>query len=258
MSKELTTTKETVLELDGFNAFTNEIEGDDNVNTGSSIIQGTKLKFLDPHWLIEGQTVTGMLLTAINVRNVVTKWSHDNKPLETQILAPGEKFPDFEKRNAECPQSEWRMSFGKKVGPWSGQHCLYLLDEQFICYTWASPITTIGSAIAVSELVNQIRRVRRFRGENVYAVVELSHTHFPNAYKPDRERPYLRVDSWVRLGADRMANVLPPPTTAALPDSGSAPAASGSAPAATQGAPADAQSVAPVTLKEEMQDESRF
>jgi len=33
MSKEVTTTKKTVLELDGFNAFTNEIEGDDNVNT---------------------------------------------------------------------------------------------------------------------------------------------------------------------------------------------------------------------------------
>jgi hypothetical protein len=89
MSKEVTTTKKTVLELDGFNAFTNEIEGDDNVNTGSSIIQGTKLKFLDPHWLIEGQTVTGMLLTAINVRNVVTKWSHDNKPLETQNSRAG-------------------------------------------------------------------------------------------------------------------------------------------------------------------------
>ena len=47
MSNEMTTaTKKTVPELDGFNAFTNEVEGDDDVNTGSSIIQGTKLKYL--------------------------------------------------------------------------------------------------------------------------------------------------------------------------------------------------------------------
>jgi hypothetical protein len=251
-----TATKKTVLELDGFNAFTNEVEGDGNISTGSSIIQGTKLKYLDPCWWIGEQNVTGTLLTVVNVLNVVTKWGHDNKPLETRILAPGERFPDFEKLNADCPQSEWRVSFGKKVGPWSGQHCLYLTDEHFNPYTWASPITTVGSAIAVRELVNQIKRVRRYHGrDNIYPVVELSHTHFTNAYKPDRERPDLRVERWVTLGADRTANVLPPLTTATLPDSSSAPAASGSAPAATQGAPADAQPVAPVTLKEEMQDE---
>jgi len=257
MSNEVTTlAKKIAPELDGFNVFTNEIEGDDNINAGSSIIQGTKLKFLDPHWLIEGQIVTGMLLTAINVLNVVTKWSHDNKPLETKILAPGERFPDFEKLNADCPQSEWRVSFGKKVGPWSGQHCLYLIDEHFNCSTWASPITTGGSAIAVRELVDQIKRVRRYRyRDNVYPVVELSHTHFPNRYKPDRERPHLLIKRWVTLGADRTADELPPPTTAALPNSDSAPATSGSAPAATQGAPADAQPVPPVTLKEETQDE---
>jgi hypothetical protein len=257
MSNEMTTaTKKTVLELDGFNAFTNEVEGDDNINTGSSIIQGTKLKYLDPCWWIGEQNVTGTLLTAVNVLNVVTKWGHDKKPLETRILAPGERFPDFAKLNTDCPQSEWRVSFGKEVGPWSGQHCLYLIDEHFNCYTWASPITTAGSAIAVRELVDQIRRVRKYRDrDNVYPVVELSHTHFPNGYKPDRERPHLLIRRWVTLGADRTADVLPPPTTAAPPNSGSAPAASGSAPAATQGAPADAQPVPPVTLKEETKDE---
>ena len=175
MSNEMTTaTKKTVPELDGFNAFTNEVEGDDNINTGSSIIQGTKLKYLDPCWWIGEQKVTGTLLTAVNVLNVVTKWGHDKNPLQTRILAPGERFPDFEKLNADCPQSEWRVSFGKKVGPWSGQHCLYLIDEHFNCYTWASPITTVGSAIAVRELVDQIKRVRRYRDrDNVYPVVEL-------------------------------------------------------------------------------------
>jgi len=190
------------------------------------------------------------------VVNVVTKWGHDRNPLEQRILAPGEKFPDFEKLNADCPKSEWRERFGQMVGPWSGQHCLYLIDESYNPYTWASPITTIGSAIAVRELTDQIKRVRRFRGENVYAGVELNHTHFRTKYNPDRERPHLPIKRWVKLGPDSTADALPPPATPALPDS--TPAASGSAPAAAQGAPADAQPVAPITLKEEVQDEIPF
>jgi hypothetical protein len=249
--------KKTVLELDGFNDFTDEVEGDDGINTGSSVIQGKKLKFLDPDWWIEGQNVTGLRLTAIDVRNVVTKWGLNNKPLVTQILAPGEKFPDFNKLNADCPKSEWRVSFGKETGPWSGQHCLYLIDELYNPYTWASPLTTVGSAIAVRELVDQIRRVRRLRGDNAYPEIELSHVHFPNQYKPDRERPFCAIKKWVRLGPDRTADALPPPTAPVLPGSSSAPTASGSAPA-TSGAPVDAQSVAPITLKEEVQDEIPF
>jgi hypothetical protein len=249
MSNDVTLTGgKTVLELDGFNDFTDEVEGEDNVNSGGSIIQGKKLKFIDPDWLIEGKIVTGMVLTAVNVVNVSTKWGLDNKPLVTEILAPGVKFPNFEKRNKDCPESEWRMAFGKKVGPWSGQHCVYLIDELYNPYTWASPVTTIGSAIAVRELVTQIKRVRRLRGDNAYPVVELSRTYFPNAYKPDRERPFLIIKNWVNLGADRTANALPPPTAPALPGSGSPPAA-------TSGTPVEAQSIAPITPKEELRDE---
>ena len=80
MTNEVTTTtKKPVLELDGFNDFTDEVEGDDNVNTGGSIIQGKKLKFLDPDWHIEAQIVTGMRLTAINVLNVVTGATTTNR-----------------------------------------------------------------------------------------------------------------------------------------------------------------------------------
>jgi len=252
MSNEvMTTTNKPVVELDGFNNFTDEVEGDDGINAIGSVIRGAKFKFLDPDWKIEERIVTGKRFTAVDVVNVSTKWSQDNKPLETHILAAGEKFPDFDKLNAKCPRSEWRMSFGKETGPWSGQHCLYLVDELFNPYTWASPITTIGSAIAVRELVDRIKRVRRLRGDNVYPVVELSHVHFPNAYKPDRERPFLAIKDWVKLGADRVADTLPSPTAHALLDLGSAPAA-------TSGVPVEAQSVTPITLKEEIQDEIPF
>src|SRR6516225_2472536 len=95
--------KRTVAELDGFDDFTNEVEGEENLNVSSRVIQGVKIKFLDPRWSDNNEKdITGTLLTALGVLNVVNKWGPDNKPLETRILAPGEKFPNFEKLNAEC------------------------------------------------------------------------------------------------------------------------------------------------------------
>jgi len=66
---------QSVVDLDGFNDFTSETAGDDNVNTMPRVIQGTKLKFTSPNWLIDGQVVTGKLLTVLGVRKVVTKWA---------------------------------------------------------------------------------------------------------------------------------------------------------------------------------------
>jgi|SRR5215831_14111039 len=235
--------KRTIVDLDGFNDFTNEVEGEENLNVSGKVIQGVRIKFLDPRWLDNnGKDITGTLLTAIAVLNVVTKWGRDNKPLETRILAPGEKFPNFEKLNAECDRSEWRERFGKLAGPWSGQHCVYFVDKHLNRYTWPSPTTTAGSAICVGEFTDQIKLVRKFRGSNVYPVAELGHTDFPTNYGL-RQRPYLlNIKDWIILG---------PGQTGALP----APDNPEIASPATGGAPAGAQSVTPPTAKEVTGDE---
>ena len=238
MVQEITTRK-TVADLDGFSDFTDETEGSTDLNVSSRVIQGEKLKFIDPRWLMREKDVTGMRLTAIGVVNVVNKWGEDNLPLETQILAVGERFPDFEKLNNKCPRNEWRVAFGKEVGPWSGQHCLYLIDENLNRYTWPSPTATIGSAIAVRELVDQIKLVRRFRqSENIYPVVELSHVDFKTGYGL-RQRPHLAIQQWVTLGSDR-AGALPSPDTPKLSGSG---------------VPADARPIEPITAREALNDE---
>ena len=131
--------KKPAVELDGFDAFTDETEGEDTMGGGGSVIQGAKLKFLDPDWWIRDAKVTGLQLTVIDVVNVVNKWSPDNKLLVSRVLEPGEKFPDFEKLNEQCPKSEWRMAFGKLVGPWSGQHVVYFVDELLNRYTGRRP-----------------------------------------------------------------------------------------------------------------------
>jgi hypothetical protein len=237
-----------VVDLDGFSDFTNEVEGADadRVNTSARVIQGTKLKFIDPRWLIDGRDVTGMSLTVIGVRNVVNKWSKDNRPpLVTNVLPPGTRFPDFKVLNDKEPQSEWRMAFGQLRGPWEGQHCLYMIDEHFNKYTWPSPATTVGSSIAVEEIVDHINTLRKFRGPHAFAVVELSHKHFPNRYTPGRERPFFKTVRIVELNGTNRPEELPAPDKP-LPE------------LMQQGAPADAKTVEPVTLAEEMNDKIKY
>jgi hypothetical protein len=192
--------------------------------------------------MLAGADVTGKLVTVIGTRNVATKWGHDNTPLETRILAPGEKFPNFERLNDACDRSEWREAFGKMVGPWSGQHCIYYIDENYRRYTWASPTTTIGSCICVHDIVEDFRIARKFRGPAVFPVVELSHVDFPTGYGL-RQQPKHVVKRWVTLGLDRVG---------ALPDHGAPEIA------ASRGAPADAQPVAPLTVSEEVGDAIPF
>ena len=90
------------------------------------------------------------------------------------FLKAGEKIPDLEKRNEETPKSEWVEGFdGKPKGPWQAQHIVYLVDPISIDqYTY--PTATIGGGIAVRELIDRIIWMRRFRGNAVYPIVQLT------------------------------------------------------------------------------------
>jgi hypothetical protein len=246
--------RDSIVDLDGFNDFTDEVEGEEE-RASSWVIQGMKIKFNDPRWLDRaGQDITHKLLTVLGERNVVNKWGHDGNPLETWILAPGEKFPNFDDLNKKCPKSEWLDKFGKSVGPWSGQHVVYFIDEHYNKYTWPSPTSTIGSAICVRELIGHINTVRKVKGENVYPVVELSHTDFPTGYGL-RQRPHLlNVKDWIKLGANQTGDPLPAPDSKPAIDV--TPTSTSIAPG--KGAPADAQRVDKPTAKEVTDDEIVF
>ena len=147
------------------------------------------------------------------------------------------------KAHAKEPESEWRERFGKMVGPWSGQHCLYFVDRFYNWYTWPSPLSTVGSVICIRELSEQINFVRGMR-PNVNPVCELGIADFPTGYGM-RQRPHLvKIRDWVILGPQ-----------GALPPADSAPEI---APSDVGGAPLDAQSVTPPSAKEVTGDEIMF
>ena len=140
-------------------------------------------------------------LAAVDVLRIVQKWI-DQKPVETRILEPGEKFPDIEALNEAAPKSEWHEGpDGKMHGPWQIQQIVYLLNlETMDRFTY--PTGTTGGFIAIRELVDKTTWMRKLRGPNVYPRVALRDL-FMNTRFGGRQRPHFEVKGWVQFGRRR-------------------------------------------------------
>jgi len=246
-------------ELDAFDGFNEAIEGSAEQPQSSVSVLGLKLKYLDPLWTDPDEQEVNVSLVVHDVQRKVQKWLDDSRPAETIMVAPGQPWPDIAQMNSECLRSEWREKFGKLQGPWQGEHVVCFFDPNTMArYWWPSPTSTIGSAVCVRELVAQTRLMRSFRGEHVYPLVELGHTHMPTSYG-GRERPSLVVKDWVTFGGGGGAPALPtpstPPLTSGTSSTPGASAPSSSSAAAARGSSLEMQSVAPLTAAEVTGDE---
>src|SRR6516162_4297417 len=199
---------------DNFSGWEDGTEGDDRPE-GAGIIQGSLVKFSnEATWVTrDGDELPADLeLVAVDVGRVVQKWQ-DDRPVETIVLQPHQKFPDIEEMNEKVPKKEWvEGPEGNMRGPWQAQHILYLLDLKTMDkYTF--PTGTTGGRIAVHDLRDKTMWMRRLRRPNVYAVVLLSDT-FMNTKWGGRQRPHFKIMRWVSLGSEGgQVEVLPPPTS---------------------------------------------
>jgi hypothetical protein len=249
MSNEIDKATKAAQALDGFEGYESGIEGKTVTvppDRGSSL----KLKFLDGVWLDPNEQEIKAELVALDVQRKVQKWLTDDGPAETIVLAPGAKFPDIDAMNAACPQSEWREKFGKMTGPWSGEHVVLFVDPIVTMqgYWWPSPVTTVGSAVCVRNLVSQVKLMRQFRGALVYPVVELTHT-FMNTAFGGRERPHLDVKRWITFGPGG-STALPAPDAPSIARPESA--------LGSSGAQMEMRTVEKPTAKEVIGDEIKF
>jgi hypothetical protein len=230
--------------IDGFDAFTNEIEEGNEQAPAPRVIQGELVKFTnDAKWVTRAGDVLPptLELVAVDVARVVQKWA-DETPVETIILEAGQKFPNLEKLNESVPKTEWREGpDGNPRGPWQAQHIVYMVDLATMNrFSWPSDINTIGSSRCVSELVDRTKWMRRFRGVNVYPVITLTDTFMPTRFG-GRQRPHFEVERWISLGEGGSA--LPAPELKALPDT------------AALDTPQGARTVEPLTTKEVVDDD---
>ena len=231
----------TALAPDGIDGHNDEVDGQETKQ--SSLFRGTRIKFgKTAEWEIKGgETIDSKTrLILIDVARIVTKWGSDKKPVETIVLGPGEKFPDISAWNDKLPHTEWVMGLNGLRGPWQSQQIVYFLDPRSMAqFHW--PDGTTGGSIAISEAVDSIRAMRRFR-PGAAPVVELS-SKFMNTKFGGRQRPSFVIHSWISLPGKE------PQQPAALP----APAA----PAVT-GESIALDAVEPVSLSEEMDDAIPF
>jgi hypothetical protein len=130
------------------------------------------------------------------------------------------------------------------VGPWQMQHVLYLVDLQTLD-KFTYPTSTTGGSIAIRELCDKVKWIRR-RRPDANAVVTLSDAHM-NTRFGGRQRPHFIIKRWIGLADGEGA------LSAAKPL-----ALEGGAAAETPAAPPTQPGIyeiTPPSLKEEMNDE---
>jgi hypothetical protein len=205
MSAEVTTT------LDGFDGFEDRIEGEEQEQSFGRVIQGEKWKFtMDGKWMdnAEEEISPEREITVVDIARVLQKWK-DGMPVETRFIAPGERIPDVERLNAECPKSEWGEDRnGNPCGPWRFQYVLYGVDATMAKISY--PTDTIGGGMCIRELADQVALMRKFRSQKVYPVVAPSHKWMNTKYG-GRNRPHFMIKRWIAFGPD--GAMLPEPST---------------------------------------------
>jgi hypothetical protein len=224
--------------IDGFEGYEDSVEGGEEQQTSGRVIQGELVKFTnEATWITrdDEELPPDLELIVIDIGRVVQKWE-DGVPIETIVLEPGQRFPDIKAMNAKVPESEWEDGpDGKPRGPWQSQHICYLLDLATMGrYTW--PTGTTGGAICISDLVDRVKWMRKFRGQCVYPIVTPTNVYMPTRYG-GRQRPHLEIQKWIML--DGGGNALPAPEQPKLPDQG-------------------AKEVEPPSAEEVTEDEIRF
>jgi hypothetical protein len=194
--------EKTLMKTDGFEGYEDQVDGTESASRG--VIQGAMLRFTnEAKWTTrdDEELPPDLELVAVDIARIVQKWLGE-KPVETRILNPGEKFPDIDALNEQAPRSEWTEGpDGKLRGPWQAQHVVYLLNIDTMD-RYSFPTGTVGGSIAVRELVDKTKWMRKFRGDQVYPVVALSDT-FMNTRFGGRQRPAFIIKRWVGLGGEK-------------------------------------------------------
>jgi hypothetical protein len=219
------------------------------------------LRFVTDHFTTrEGETIDPKReLITLGLVKVVQKFV-DKKLVDTIIVAPGAKMPDVEAMNDKAPREEWGVDFnGNPAGPYARVLVLKLLDAQSMD-RYAFVTKSIGGSVAIGDLSDKIKILRRIRGPNATAVVACDTALMKTRFGTRIKRPDFKILRYINLGGDggggelieanKPKSIEPPTPTAAT---------TAAAPLGVA-AKLDAfgATIEPPTLKEETEDEVPF
>jgi hypothetical protein len=200
---------------DGFDNYSDRIEGDEGAQP-QGIIRGAMLKFsATAEWeRRDGEIIEpGVKLIVTDIVRAVLKWDATDKTKrpEVTVIPPGQPFPDVQLMNDKAPREEWRQGPNGMQGPFQVQQAVVLLDPLSMeTYTYTT--STIGGFIAVRELVDKVKTMRRYRGP-VSPIVTLGDAPMRTRFG-ERRRPSIHIVDWVRMGGgeEPAQAVLPAPS----------------------------------------------
>jgi hypothetical protein len=164
-----------------------------------------KLTTADVFATREGEVISSNReLVALGLKKFINKFV--GKTLVDTIIVPNnEKVPDIEKMNEAAPREEWSpdpYNDGKMKGPYVLVLVLKLIDlvtlDRFAFVTQSK-----GGAIAIGDLTDKTKIMRRLRGRDVAPVVTCHTIAFPIKKRNIiKRRPDFRVARWIRFGGD--------------------------------------------------------
>ena len=151
--------------------------------------------------------------------------------------------------NASAPKEEWGLNLNNEpVGPFVKVLVLRLLDRQTMD-RYAFVTSSIGGSIALGDLSDKTKIIRRIKGANVTAVVSCQSALMKSSFNPRGvPRPDFRVVEWIALAAppESIGVTTPTPPTS-LPPAKAPPTAPEAPPAPAVAAPAAAATPAAAT-----------
>jgi hypothetical protein len=178
-------------------AIVNNTDGYEDANQEERV-NGPFLKFVDGEWSIGGIPIDDRTYRplALAVAHTATRW-RDQSVVDEIVDKP---LPDLDELNAAIPKEEWELNMdGQPRAPWSDTFKIYFLDtatgERAIYAT-----STIGGKIAWGRLVDKTQWMRRLRGENVVARVELGTAPMKTRFGM-KKRPDFKILEWVDLNS---------------------------------------------------------
>jgi hypothetical protein len=195
---------------DGFNGYSDRVEGDEGTPASHGLFRGARVKFSNTaEWeTADGDVIAGDLrLIITDVIRTVVKWGKEPKapPEETRIVPNGQPFPDVETMNNAIPREHWRPGINGPQGPWQTQHLVMMIEPRSMDeFTFIT--STVGGAIAVGELAHKVKTMRKYRGP-VSPIVTLGDTPMKTRRAPPAVLPHHRVGDLGRWRRRRRADL---------------------------------------------------
>jgi hypothetical protein len=230
-------------ESDGLDNFSMEQIGQKTGAFGGA----RSVKYVTDHFVTrEGEIIEpSREMLVLGLRKVVQKFV-GQKLVDTIVVPDNEKMPDITAMNEAAPREEWGTDLnGNPVGPYVRVLVLKMLDVKTMD-RFAFVTSSVGGSIAIGDLSDKTKVMRRLNGPNVAPVVSCSVTNFKTRFGL-RKRPDFRVSRWIALGGDGGGGLPKPESAKPL-----------AAPTPVSKALGIGTPVASPTLKQEMEDEVPF